>query len=114
MYGSLSMYSFGSKKNLLPDRGNFIFVTKRSSLILEKKIRFIKNNYRTKEAFLKVFSNATKNFILSKNKKCLSRYKSIPRSKVNLIESSCQKEMKLFKVSSLAKLLVDLVHSLGV
>jgi hypothetical protein len=36
----------GSKKNLLPDRGNFIFVTKRSSLILEKKIRFIKNNYR--------------------------------------------------------------------
>lgn len=36
----------GSKKNLLPNRGNFIFVSKRNSTIFEKKILLIKNNYR--------------------------------------------------------------------
>jgi len=36
----------GSKKNLLPNRGKFIFINKNNPLIFEKKINFIRNNYK--------------------------------------------------------------------
>lgn len=41
----------GNKKNLRKERGNFVFVTKNSTKIFERKINFIKKNYKK---FLKV------------------------------------------------------------
>ena len=41
----------GNKKNLLKERGSFVFVTKNSTKIFERKINFIRKNYKK---FLKV------------------------------------------------------------
>ena len=38
--------ALGNKKNLLKDRGEFIFITSDNSKIFEKKLRFVKSNYK--------------------------------------------------------------------
>jgi hypothetical protein len=43
--------ALGSKKNLLKERGNFIFITSDSLKIFENKLRFVKQNYKY---FLKI------------------------------------------------------------
>ena len=67
----------GSKKNLLPERGNFTFLTENNSLIFEKKINIIKNNY-------KHFLNIAK----------FNKKKMIQRNNPNLIFSETVKNLE--------------------
>ena len=46
MMANRPILSLGSKKNLLKSRGEFFFVTKNNAYSLEKKLNFIKNNYK--------------------------------------------------------------------
>ena len=51
--------------------------------------------------------------ILTHNKDWVGNYRIVPETKVNLIEPSSQKEMKISKISNLVKSLVEhSVHSL--
>lgn len=53
----------GDKKNLSKDRGDFIFVTKDNNLIFEKKLFYIKDNYRN---LLKI-AKKNKNRLIKRN-----------------------------------------------
>ena len=54
----------GSKKNLLTSRGEFFFVNKNNSYIFEKKLNYIKNNYK----FSLNVARLNKHKILKRNK----------------------------------------------
>ena len=46
MMANRPILALGSRKNLLKSRGEFFFVTKNNAYFFEKKLNFIKNNYK--------------------------------------------------------------------